>query len=310
VFDAQGNIGLRKNPNGTTALPSLQFWDIVQRNLRAASEKAYSTGDKLLGGQMRDMRTQLLGALDSAVPSFQAARQGAARAFGAEDALEAGRKFASQPMGLPEAQAAHAMFSAPEKQAFATGYVSSLIDKINASRDRVNVINQVFGSPASRKQVELALGPQAARELEQFTRIEDIMQQTKTAVQGNSSTAQQLAAMGIVGGGLGGALGGWNPQNVVTGASLMMAGRLGMRALGKAVDQKVMQRVADILASSDPREINRVILNATLSPKHANAVKAIQMGLAAAARGVASAAGRPQSVQITVNGGAPSLAAP
>jgi hypothetical protein len=303
TFDAQGNIGLRKNPNGSTALPSLQFWDIVQRNLRTNSQQAYKAGNNLLGSQLGDMRTQLLGSLDSTVPSFATARRGAAAAFGAEDALDAGRKFVGQPMGIPEAKAAYAKFTPAEQKAFGVGYASSLIDKINAAPDRVNVINQVFGSPASRAQVELALGKNAAGQLENFTRVEDIMQQTKQAVQGNSSTVKQLAAMGAIGGVGGGLVGGWDPRNVATGAGLMMAGKLGARALGKAVDQKVMAHVADILASNDPKAINRTILSATLNPQHSAAIKAIQLGLQAAAKGASTAITRPAPISITVDGG-------
>lgn len=288
-FNAQGVPSLKKLPDGSHALPNLQFWDIVQRNLRANSDTASRSGNNLLASQLGNMRTQLLGELDNAVPAFSAARKGAAAAFGAEDALDAGRKFVAQPMGIPEAKAAHAQFTPAEKKAFGVGYASSLIDKIGASRDRVNVINQVFGSPASRAQVELALGKPAAAQLENFTRVEDIMEQTKAAVQGNSSTAKQLAAMGAIGGLGGGILGGWDPRNIATGAGLMMAGRIGLRALGEAGDQKVMQRVADILASNNPADINRTILNATISPRHSLALKAIQKGLQAIARGASAA---------------------
>lgn len=303
VFDSNGNISIRTLPDGSSAVPSLQFWDIVQRNLRTGSEKAYRSGDNLLGSQLSSMRTQLLTNLDQAVPAFAAARKGAASAFGAEDALDAGRKFVTQPMGLPEAQRAHAKFTPAERKAFSVGFASSILDKIGAARDRVNVINQVFGSPAARAQVELALGKPAAAQLEHFTRVEDIMQMTKDAVQGNSSTAKQLAAMGVLGGLGGGFLGGWDYTHMATGAGLMMAGRIGLRALGKSSDQKVMQKVADILASNDPKMINRTILNATLSPSHSMALKAIQRGLQAitkAASAVGPVAARRQPIQITV----------
>jgi hypothetical protein len=303
VFDTQGNIGLRKQADGSTALPSLQFWDIVQRNLRQASEEAYGSGRNLDGSQLAEMRRQLTGALDQAVPQFAKARAGAAAAFGADDALEAGKKFVSQKMAIPEAQRSIAALSPAEKKLFATGFASEIIDKINAAPDRVNVINQVFGSPAARKQVEMALGKPAADQLEHFVRIEDVMQMTKQAVQGNSTTAQQLIASGLIGGGVGGALGGWDPRNVMSGAALAGLGRAGMRAMGKAFDQRVMQRVADILASQDPKEINRQILNATLSPKHADAIKAIQAGLHAAVRG-ALTGGASAPLAITIHGGA------
>lgn len=285
TFGANGAIGLRTLPDGSRALPSLQFWDIVQRNLRTSADQASRGGDNLLASQLSQMRTQLLSGLDSTVPEFQAARQGAAKAFGAEDALDAGRQFVQQKMAIPEAQAAFAKFSPAEQKLFGVGFASSLIDKIGAASDRVNVINNVFGSPAARSQVELALGKPAAAQLEQFTRIEDIMNGTKNAVQGNSSTAKQLIAAGVVGGGIGGAIGGWDPKNIASGAFLLSAGRAGMRVLGKSVDQKVMQRVAQILSSGDKEAINKEVLNATLSGEHANAIKAIEYGVNAMGRG-------------------------
>jgi hypothetical protein len=296
-------VGLKTLSDGSRAVPNLQFWDIVQRNLRAQADQAQRSGDNLLASQLGQMRTKLLNGLDNAVPDFAKARAGAAAAFGAQDAVEAGRKFVSQKMGIPEAQRAYAKFSPAEKKAFGVGFASELIDKIGAASDRVNVINQVFGSPAARQQVEMALGKNAARQLEQFVRVEDAMQATKQAVQGNSTTAAQLAAMGALGGvgaGAAGVVSNWDPKMVASGAFLLPAARIGARAMRKAIDQKVMSRVAEILASSDPKEIDRLVLNATLSPKFADAVQAIEMGLQATARAGADQSQRPQ----------PALAAP
>jgi hypothetical protein len=310
TFDAKGNIALRKQADGSTAVPNLEFWDIVQRGLRASSEKAAKGGDKLLSSQIKQMRNQLLGGLDSAVPEFAGARKGAAAAFGAEDAIEAGRNFVTQRKAIPEARRAWAQFTPAERKAFGTGFASELIDKINAAGDRVNVINQVFGSPASRQQVELALGKSAAQELEQFVRIEDIMQMTKHAVQGNSSTAKQLIAAGLVGGGLGGAMGGWQPGNIATGAFLFTIGRAGARAIGKQVDQRVMRRVADMLTSEDISKIAKTIPSGSRSGAYSDAVRAIQTGLSSAIRAGGMASARPGPVEITVQGGSAPTGAP
>lgn len=311
VFDAQGKVSLRVNPDGSKAIPNLKFWDIVQRNLRKASEKAARVPDGLSDStSINQIRGKLLDVLDTAVPDFKTARAGAAAAFGAEDAIDAGRKFVSQRMGIPEATRAYAKFTPAERKAFATGFASELIDKIGAASDTVNVINSVFGSPAARKQVELALGKNAATELEHFVRVENIMQMTKQAVQGNSSTARQLIASGLIGGGLGGAIGGWDPRNVASGAFLLTAGRAGMRALGKSVDQKVMQRVAELLSSNDPAALTKATQSAVWSPAFREAINAIEHGLSALTRGAATDAVRSGPVQIMVNGGSAPTAAP
>lgn len=304
VFDAQGAPSLRVNPDGSKAIPNLQFWDIVQRNLRMAGEKAARVPDGLSDAtKIGQLRGKLLDQLDGAVPAFKVARTGAAAAFGAEDAIDAGRKFVSQKMGIPEARRAYAKFTPEERKAFATGFASELIDKINATRDRVNVINQVFGSPAARSQVELALGSKAAGELEQFVRVEDIMDMTRHAVSGNSTTAKQLIASGLIGGGIGGAVSGWDPREMASGALFMAAGRAGVRAMGKAVDQKVMQKVAEMLTSADPKAMQQAMQSAQMSPAFRTALQAIERGLSAAVKGETIGAMRPAPTMITVNGG-------
>lgn len=284
-FMPDGNVTLRTNPDGSRALPNLEFWDIVQRNLRNSADVADRGGDRLLASQIRQMRTQLNNTLDTAVPQFGEARRGAAQFFGAEDAIDAGKTFANAPRSVPEARQAINRFSQPERDAFAIGYSSELIDTIKASRDRVNVINQVFGSQARRELNELALGPQRARELEAYVRVEGIVDALRNAVGGNSSTAQQLIASGVVGGAGGYFASGGNWNGAITGASLLAAGRRGMQMMGKSVDERVMARIGEVLASDDPRLIERAVQNAALSAEHRLALEAIQRGLEAAAKG-------------------------
>lgn len=285
VFADDGRVGLARNPDGSQALPTLQFWDQVKRNLDGMIGVAQRQGDNALTADLTGMKQKLTGALDQAVPDYAQARAGAAGFFGAEDAIEAGRMFARQPKAIPEAARAYGKFAPAEKAAFGVGYSSELIDTIKASRDRVNVINQVFGSQASREMAELALGSQKAKELEAFVRVETIMDTLRQAVSGGSTTANQLYAMGVVGGGT--ALLTGDLQNGVNAAVILGAGRAGMRVLGKTIDQKVMAKVAEMLSSSDPSVMNRVIANAQLSKKHMEALEAIGRGLEIAARGAA-----------------------
>lgn len=287
VFRPDGTATLRVMPDGSRALPNLEFWDIVQRNLRTSSDIAARNGDNLLAGQIRDMRTQLNIVLDNAVPQFNQARRGAAQFFGAEDAIEAGQLFARTPRSIPEATRAHARFTPAERDAFSVGYASDLIDTIKASRDRVNVINQVFGSQARREMNALALGPHRARELEAYVRMESILDGLRTAVTGNSTTAQQLIAAGVIGG-AGGYFGsGGDIQSGFTAASIAALGRRGLQVMGKRVDERVMARIGEILASGDERLLQRAIQNAALSQQHQLALEAIQRGLEMSTKGAA-----------------------
>lgn len=304
-FRKDGTYTLTTQPDGSLAVPSLKFWDYVQRNLRTEASKLARRGDADGARRVTQQRQALLSSLDEAVPTFKTARAGAAAAFGAEDALEAGQKFATAKLSdLPEAAANIAKFSAPEKRLFASGFASSLIDKIGRTGDTTNVINTVFDSPQAREQIRLALGARAAQELENFVRVEDIMHSTKRAVQSGSNTTQQQIAAGIsagsqrlgIGYGTGVGLSGgqmnpgnWNPA-AWTAAALVAGGRVAAKVLGKNIDQKVMQEVAKALSSNDPAAIQRVIQNASRSSKTADAIKAIEHGVSTMVKGAGAGA--------------------
>lgn len=291
----------RFNKDGTydwvpgAQLPTLPFWDQVQRNLGRMGKMAARQGDTQ-AGPIGALRGRLNAALDAAIPEFGAARTGAAAKFGAEDALEAGQNFVKAPLSdIPSMMAAHAQFTPAEKKLFASGFASSMLDKIGKAGDTTNVINNVFGSPQARQQIALALGPAAATELEPFVRVEDIMHLTKSAVQGGSNTASQLAAMGAVGATAGGLSTGdpnplhWlNPATMARmgggAAAMMMFGRQGAKILGQAVDHNVMQSIAKKLASNDPAAIQQAVKMASKSSKSAAAVKAIEHGLSTVLR--------------------------
>lgn len=268
VFMDDGSVTLRTMPDGSRALPNLQFWDVVQRNLRRQAEVAQRQGDNLLASQIGDMRRQLNTVLDTAVPQFQQARQGAAMFFGADDALGAGKAFANQPRAIPEAQQAYKAFNDAEKRAFATGYASELVDKIKASSDRRNIIQQMFGSPAAREMNELVFGPAKAQQLEAFVRVEALADMLRGAM-GNSTTARQLAEMG-----LGGVVGGFSTQDWrgALGGALLARGA---RYAGERVDAKVMEEVARLLTSDNAAGLQKAVFNASQSPKWMDAVKAL-----------------------------------
>lgn len=288
TFGADGAIGLRKMPDGSTALPSLDFWDQVKRNLDGMIGTAKRAGDTTVSDLM-GLKTKLVSALDQAVPEYRAARQGASAFFGADDAVEAGRNFLLSTRQTPEAARAVAKMTKAERDAFSVGFSSELIDKIKTSRDRVNVINSVFGSPEAREKMAIALGPQKARDLEAYVRVEGIVDQLRGAVTGNSTTAKQLIAAGVLGGGAGLWTSGGDVQTGLTWAAVASLGRRGLQAMGKRVDDQVMKKVAEMLVSQDPKVLQRAVHNATLSQQHMQALEAIMRGIEMTGRSTALA---------------------
>lgn len=291
-FLPDGSVTLRVNKDGSRALPSLDFWDQVKRNLDILIDDVKPTpvggGNKTLHSDYIAIKKKLVAALDGAVPEYQKARQGAASFFGADDAVEAGRKAFKMTKEVPELRRAHFAMSAAEKEAASVGYASEMIDAIDASKDRLNVINSLFGSSSARQRNELFLGPQKARELEAYVKVEQTLDMLRQAVSGNSTTAQQLIAAGVLGTGT--ALWTGDAATGLNVATLAYLGRRGMQMLGKQADEQVMKKVAEMLISNDPAMVQRAIQNAALSKQHMQALDAIMQGINVTARGASLAA--------------------
>lgn len=245
-----GEAGLAMKPGMS---PSLQFWDVVKQGLDDQIEALARSGAKGERADLIALRNALRDHLDNLVPSYSAARKGAAAAFGAEDALEAGEKFVMTNISNHDARRALAKMSGPERALFAEGFASSLIEMVNRTGERRNVINQIWGTPRARERVEIALGKDKAAELEMFVRVENIMDMLRGAVSGNSTTVQQLAAMGFAGGAYGASQGNMSVENLAIGAALGAVLRKG----AQRIDGNVAQRVAEMLASDNPEVVKK-----------------------------------------------------
>jgi hypothetical protein len=259
-FDANGNMSLRQQRDGSQAIPNLQFWDIVQRELRDMTEGSRgpfgrdTNESRILGS----VRNRLVSALDQRVPEFQSARQGAARAFGADDALEAGRKFVHDRRKNAQVRQAVARMTPAERELFAEGFASELTRSIREVRSSRDVLNSIFAgdAPAARERIMLALGRNRGRQMEAFLNVEAVLNDLRTAVQGNSSTARQLLTAAGIGAGLGGG-GSFYMSGDLSGAQwggLLLAGA----KFGKIrLNQRVARRVGEMLASPDPEVFRR-----------------------------------------------------
>lgn len=244
----------RTDAQGRTILPNLEFWDHVKRGLDDRINKLQRSGENSAARDAQQLRGALVDHLDELVPTYREARAGAAHFFGAENALEAGQTFVTSKLGNDEARQALARMNPLERQLFQDGFVSRLVEQINETGSRRNALNMIAQSPAAQERLNLALGPQRAREFETFLRVEGVMDMARGAVQGNSWTARRLYDLGMAGGaGLG--VTGYNfndPREMALGA-LVTAISSG----GKRVDQNVARRVAEMLISDNPRVLQR-----------------------------------------------------
>lgn len=252
VVDDAGKVSLAPaDEAGNRTLPNLRYWDNVKRELDAKAIELNKAGDKSGAATVKQLRAQLLKVLDGIAPTYKTARASAASFFGAEDALEAGQNFVgmTKSADLSKARDAVAKMTATERALFAQGYASELAESTRRIADNSNVpMRAVFNSPLARQKVEIALGARRAVELESFLTVERTMDRLRTAL-GNSTTARQLAELGIAGGVGGIATFAGDAQ---TGGAVGIGTYL-LRMLAGRVDRRVAQRVAELLASDDPR---------------------------------------------------------
>jgi hypothetical protein len=269
-----GRMELRTDQNGTTALPNLQFWDTVKKNL-----------DKVGTRDAQDFSRVLREHLDAQVPSYQQARAGAAHYFGASNALEAGQNFITSKMDNAAARQALAKMTPNERQLFQDGFVSQYQKMLNEVGDRRNILNKIAESPAARERLEIAMGKQKAAEFEAIQRVEGVMDLARTAIQGNSTTARQLAELGLAGGAYGFSGGATNPLD--PGAMMNAALVYGAARGRNKINERLSRRVAEMLASSDPQTLLRGIQVVARNRELFNALRGADRGLARISAGQA-----------------------
>lgn len=282
-----GRVIFNKGPQGVPTYPNLQFWDYAYRNLRDAGQAAIRSGRTGEGGAINSVAASLRDELDNLVPKFQEAREGAARFFGAQDALEAGQRFVTQRMDNAAAVRAVKAMSYPERELFMRGYASQLVNKINESGDTRNIANVFGNSPADRERAVIALGADRANRLEAYVRAERILDMARGSVTGNSTTARQLAELGLAGGAYGVGTGGDVTHPTPSGV-LAAALTYGVLRGKSAINQQLAKRVGEMLVSDDPSVLARGFQILGSNSKLLNALRSFDTaaGTAAGTRSV------------------------
>lgn len=313
VADASGNMVLKTDPDGSQAIPALQFWDYVKRGLDTQIGAAKKANDNTGVAQLTGLKNQLLGTLDDAtrdpttgISSYQTARQGAFHLFGADNALDAGRNILNPNLTPAQVQATVDGLKSPlQANALSYGAATAVVQKAANTGDSRNIVG-LFNTPAIRQKLQAAMGPDKATALEAWLRSEGAQTVLKNAIGGNSSTAEQagdligMAAKSFSGPVAGATLGaaeayreeGFDPELMMKyGALGFMGGAL--RKYVSGVNEKVTQSIAENLASRDPKVINAAIARISKNPKLMNGWRAITNQIV----GLPAVATRPQPQQ-------------
>jgi hypothetical protein len=220
TFTPDGRVQFQRSPSGMPVFPDLQFWDLTRREIGDAAKEAARAGRDSEARRLGSFAKSINEELDKLVPEYAQARQGA----------------------MPSAHA------------------SRLINRIEKIPERQNVVNRFAESIPANADLDRAFGKSGADELRNVRRVESVMDRARQAVQGNSTTARQLAEMygvqtGLYSGAAGlGGLGVYNqdPATIALGGvgAALTAGR-------GHINQNVMRNVAEILTSQNPGQIGR-----------------------------------------------------
>ena len=259
--------------------PTLEFWDLVKRQLDQEINVAKRAGKNEDVGTLTEVKNVIVSKLDEAVPTYAKARSGAAQFFDAQDSLEAGKNYVTKNIANSDVRRALAHMTPTERQLFQDGFVSEFVANINRVGDRRSVLNKIGESPAAREKLNIALGKDKANELEAGLRVEGIMDLARNAVQGNSTTARQLAELGLAGGAYGFSGGGINPFSD-PGAVMNAALAYGALKGKNRINENVARKVAEMLTSSDPAKLLQGIRVVTRNQNLFNSLRSADKGLA------------------------------
>lgn len=264
-----------RGKNGYT----LEYWDQVKQRLDDMHTAAQRSGANAKALDIDRMRRALRNELDTAVPQYRGARSAAETYFDAGDALDAGKKFATEKFDLRDAAHAINTLNPAEKSLFQESFARTKMNELRAIPDRSNVLNRINASELDRERMKLGLGSGGFGQLEGFLRVEQMMEAMRHAM-GNSTSVRQWVQLGREYGlpmlmELG-AAGFHEPKAAIAG--LAMAG---FKLIDQKIDANVANHVAELLVSKDP-DIFLSGLKQVSKPGWLEAIRAIDNAISGA----------------------------
>jgi hypothetical protein len=278
-LDEAGNIAFT-GEKGMAAYPDLRLWDLTKRELDGMARQARRQGDPdegIYAGFAAKLRDHL-DTMGEAGKAYKAARASAAKQFGAENAYEAGIKFASaKGMSARDAIKGISKLKPEERKLFREGYIQAMRDRLKDAPNNRDATLQILTSDGAVERARIALGKDGAKKLEAQIEIEKAMDLMRKRL-GNSTTARQLTELGLAsaaGSGSMAASGNTDVTSLSVGAMAGIAGKYGKTKL----DARLSSEIGKLLASNDQGRIIELINRASQSPRHLEAIKSLTKAL-------------------------------
>jgi hypothetical protein len=278
-LDEFGNIVFR-DKGGMPAYPDLRLWDLTKRELDRMGKMAARNSDSdasLYSGLARKLKAELT-SLPEAGPAYAKALQTAASHFGAENAYEAGMKFAAQKgMSAREAIKGLSKLKPEERKLFREGYIQAMRDTLKDAPKNRDALLMIMQSDGAADRARVALGKDGGKKLEAQLEVEKAMDLMRKSM-GNSTTARQLAQLGLASAAGSSAM----AANGNTDIGSLTAGAIAGAGLkwGKGrLDEKLAAHIGKLLSSNDPGKITLLIKTASQSPKYMQTLRALSQSL-------------------------------
>lgn len=223
------------------------------------------------GRIISNLKRELLDEMDAASPEYAAARKVYSSQSDALKAIQQGGKLLKADPEIVRREIAK--MSPSEKELAQIGVAKELTDKLSKTQDRLNAVTKIFGTPRQKKVLQAIFDDDAAynKFVADMTR-EAQKTASKAAVQGNSTTAQQLGDISS------NALDAGVMSNLASGRPVAAAGNLIQKALSKATvfNEQSAKDIADILmtGTGNPKAAQQLLSQLeSMAIKDANVAK-------------------------------------
>ena len=234
-----------KGSNGDPSM--LDILDETKKVLDGMSQPALGMRPDAKQQLAMETAKQLRERVDQSLPEYGGARALAQRSAKQQEAVKTGAEG-----GKPRVPADYARRSAdvefPNERS--QGYVSQKIDALENRRTTPGVVDAMFGSKRQQQALAASLPEQGANDVKAQIARERVFNATDRALKGNSTTARQMAEMGLSGG-AGGAAGyalGGDVESMGMGAAAGALARRGIPAIANKISAQKNENIAPLIA--------------------------------------------------------------
>ena len=258
---------------GSPLYPDLQYWDYVKRNLDDIAGEAKRAGRSEQASIATNLASRLRNELDTAVPSYKAARDAYSGPSAILDAMEEGQGIFRNSYTPGQLRQKLATMNDAEKEAFTQGARSQVADVMGTARNDALAARSTFQKGYNRDKLAMLVGKDEASKMLHALDAETTFARTRDVVTGNSETAARSAAMREIAGESGpqfgvregymsgGVLGAARSAGMRTAerviAGLLSAGREARNSgLAEAISRKDFQTIVEALTASQGKPVN------------------------------------------------------